>query len=328
MKKTRKTVDDKLAELNELYQQSDEAIITQAINKALADRSNRVVAKAAEFCEEKLLYDHEAALLTAYQRLLKNAEKSDAHCTGKNAILRALVALDFNDVDFYLTGLRYKQMEPVWGGSIDTGIDIRCTSAMGLVSTSYSRALLELIDLLNDSEVVARVGAVRAIAYGNPYEAALLLRQKLATGDEEVEVIGECMMGLLHVEPEQSLPLVADYLNQQDDETLYELAALALGESRLDDALSCLQSVWNQTFAYQKIHRRILLRAISLHRSDAAFDWLLALIKDCDATTTDEIIELLSIYQHNNKLKHNLANILDKHGTRDHARLFRQYWSR
>jgi len=162
MPKPRKTIDDKLADLNELYHQSDDAIITLAIKKALLDRNNRVVAKAAEFCEEKLLYAHEADLLAAYQRFLKNAAKTDAHCTGKNAILRALVALDYNDVEFYQAGLAYKQMEPVWGGSIDTGIDIRCSSAMGLVSTSYSRALLELIKLLNDKELPARIGAIRA----------------------------------------------------------------------------------------------------------------------------------------------------------------------
>jgi len=80
--KPRKTVDDKLADLNELYHQADDAIVAQSITTALADRNNRVVAKAAIICEEKLL--------TAYQRLLKNAAKTDAHCTGKTPLFEHL----------------------------------------------------------------------------------------------------------------------------------------------------------------------------------------------------------------------------------------------
>ncbi len=326
MTKPKQNTDSKLSKLNKIHHELDDKKVAAAIKSALADRNNRVIAKAAEICEEKLLYDQESKLLAAYQYLLINPEKVDAHCTGKNAILRALVALDYNDVDFYLACIRYKQMEPVWGGSVDTGIDIRCSAAMGLVSTSYSRALLELIDLLNDDEMLARMGAIRAIAQGMPYEAALLLRQKLATGDEEAEVVGECMMALLHVEPEQSLPLVSAYLQDQDNEVLYELAALSLGESRLDSALAVLQSAWQRTFAYQFTLRRILLRAISLHRSDAAFAWLLGLIADSDKTTVAEIIELLAIYKHNKNLKQELSSILEKHGSREHFALFRQYW--
>ena len=322
----KKNIDDKLAELNEIYHDTNDKKVSLIIKTALADRNNRVIAKAAEICEEKLLYEQEANLAATYKRLLKNAAKTDAHCTGKNAILRALLALDFNDVEFYQAGLVYKQMEPVWGGSVDTAIDIRSSAAMGMVSTSYSRALIELVDLLNDEEVLARIGAVRAIAYGNPYEAALLLRQKIATGDSEAEVIGECMIALLHVEPEHSLKLITAYLENQDNEVLYELAALALGDSRIDDALKALQVAWKQTFAYQYTLRRILLRAISLHRSDAAFTWLLALIKNADKVVISEIIELLAIYKHNQKLKQSLSEQLDKFGNREHMALFREYW--
>lgn len=322
----RKTTDDKLTELNDTYHESDEKKISFTIKTALVDRNNRVVAKAAEICEEKLLYKQESNLLTAYQRLLKNAVKADAHCTGKNAILRALVALDFNDVAFYQASLAYKQMEPVWGGSVDTAIDIRNSAAMGIISTSYSRALIELVDLLNDKEPSARIGAVRAIAYGNPYEAALLLRQKIATDDDEAEVIGECMIALLHVEPDHSLNLITAYLKNQDNEVLYELAALALGDSRTDDALKALKSAWEQTFAYQYTLRRILLRAISLHRSDAAFTWLLALIESADKVVISEIIELLAIYKHNKTLKKKLFTLLDKHSNREHMALLREHW--
>ena len=105
--------------------------------------------------------------------------------------------------------LRYRQLEPVWGGTADTAVDVRASCAMGLVASGYSRALVELTALLNDTDAAARVGAVRAIACGNPREAELLLRSKALAGDAEPQVLGECFTGLLAVEPEESLGFVA-----------------------------------------------------------------------------------------------------------------------
>jgi HEAT repeat protein len=114
---------------------------------------------------------------------------------------------------------------------------------MGLVASGYPRALVELTALLNDSDAAARMGAVRAIACGNPREAELLLRSKALAGDAEPQVLGECFTGLLGVEPDESLKFVAGYLTHAD-EAVRELAALALGESRLDAALAPLKEAW------------------------------------------------------------------------------------
>src|SRR5262249_35118277 len=155
-------------------------------------------------------------LLAAYPQFLMDPVRRDPHCIAKGAIARALVELDCEDVDFFLEGIRYRQLEPGWGGANDSAIDVRCSCAMGLAASGYSRAVQELVALLNDSEWRARVGAARAISCGNPREAEAILRFKVLIGDTEPEVIGECFTGLLSITAAECLPFVAQYLSGAD----------------------------------------------------------------------------------------------------------------
>jgi len=323
MPKQNQQIEQQLAELNQLYTLDDEQAITKTVKQALQSKSFQVIAKAAKICEERVLYALEDELVTSYQKLL---EKKDPNCLAKSAIVRALVAQDCSNVDFYLQGLRYVQNEPGWGGATDSAVDIRCSSAMGLVSTTYPRAMVELLTLLNDPEPNARMGAARAIKYGLRYEATLVLKQKLMCGDEEPEVLGECMSGLLMVDPDHSLPFVATYLDSTDD-ILFELSALALGDSRLDEALEVLQTVWKHTFAVQAERRRALFRAIALHRSEAALEWLLMKLENADAGLLETGIELLAVYKHRPALKERMEDIVADSGNRRHHALYREYWS-
>ncbi len=319
------TSDQKLAALSDLFDESDQQVLTVALKTYLADKHNRVLAKAAQLVEEKLLYELEPELKQAYQRMLPDAVKKDANCIAKSAIMHTLVTLDSDDVDFYLAGLRYQQQEPVWGGSVDTAVDIRCSSAMGLISTTYLRAMIELVGLLNDSEASARAGAIRAMRYGQPYEAALVLRQKIMQGDSEVEILGECFITLLQVEPQHSLPLISRYL-EEDDEDLYELAALALGQSHLDDALLRLQEAWKETFSIHQRQRQVIIRAVVQHRSDEAFDWLLSILMTGDESLVNSIIEQLSLYKGNVKLKLRLKKLLVEIDDKGHLDVFEKHW--
>lgn len=322
MPKQNQNTEEQLTDLSQLYSLDDEQVITQTIRQALHSKSNRVTAKAAKICEEKLLYALEDELISSYQRLLK---QKDSNCLAKSAIMRALVALDCHNVDFYLAGLRYVQNEPGWGGPTDSAIDIRCSSAMGLVSTTYPRAMVELLTLLNDPEPNARMGAARAMKYGLRYEATLVFKQKLLGGDEEPEVLGECMSGLLTVDPDYSLPFVATYLDSTDD-MLFELAALALGDSRLNEALEVLQSTWEHTFAIHAERRRALFKAIALHRSEDALDWLLGKLENADADLLETGLEMLVAYKHRSALKERVEDIVSRPGNRRHHALYREYW--
>ena len=115
----------------------------------------------------------------------------------------------------FAPGSVLRQPEPVWGGSVDTAVDVRVSCAMGLVNTRYPRALIDLVGLLADPEPRARAGAARAIACAEPLAAEAVLRIKALTGDAEAEVVGECLVGLLQVEPEESPGFVAGFLDDR-----------------------------------------------------------------------------------------------------------------
>jgi len=272
----------------------------------------RVAARAARIAEDALLYELIPPLKSAYARFLEKPLKQDPSCYAKKALSRALVALDCNDVELYLAGVRYRQLEPVYGGTADTAVDVRAACAMGLVASGYPRALVELTALLNDTDAGARVGAVRAIACGNPREAELLLRSKALAGDAEPQVIGECLTGLLAVEPEESIAFAVGFLQHADD-AVRELAALALGESRLGGALAPLKQAWDGVLVSAEL-RRALLRSAAAHRSEAAFDWLLEIVAEARVPLAVDVIEALAPYKHNAKLLGRLADVLAERG--------------
>jgi hypothetical protein len=319
----RKTVEEKLDDLDGVASERDPAAAAERLQTALADRHFSVVAKAAKLAAAALQYELRGALAAAYRRMLDKPVKSDPNCIAKKAIARALVDLDFSDVDFFVAALSYRQLEPVWGGTADTAAELRSLCAMGLVASGYSRALVEVAPLLYDPEPEARIGAVRAIACGNPREAELLLRAKVAGGDAESAVLGECFSALLGVEPDESLLFVGRHLGHGDD-ALREHAALALGESRLEAALPLLQRAWDEPVVSPSV-RRALIRAAAMLRSEAAFDWLIVLVGERDFATATDIVESLSLYRHDTKLAARLQAALAKRGD---AELLEQYAKR
>lgn len=321
----RQSVEDGLAELEAAIGDSDDETLAAVLGRGLGDRHARVVALAAHVAGEKLVYACVPLLLEAWPRWLDKPAKRDPGCFARKAITRALYELDCDDADFYLTAIRYRQMEPVWGGTVDTATDVRCSAAMGLVASGYPRALVEVAELLTDTEPAVRCGAARAIACGNPREAELLLRSKVLAGDEDVFVIGECFTGLLSVEPDESPAFVARFLDAEDP-AIVEAAALALGESRLAVALDGLKAAWEGVLVPLEI-RRVLIRAAALHRSDAAFDWLLALAAEREERIATEIVDVLSIYRHNEKLARRLRDTVDARDDEGPRTAYRSAWA-
>ena len=243
----------------------------------------------------------------------------------KGAIARALVALDCQDAALYRTGLRLRQPEPVWGGSVDTAVDLRATCAMGLVQTRYPRALVDLVGLLADPEPRARAGAVRAIACAEPLAAEAVLRAKALLGDAEPEVVGECLAGLLQVEPEESAGFVAGFLDVSDA-AIREQAALALGGSRLDSALDLLRERWDAE-PLKGEAQRFLLRGAVLHRSEAAFGWLLDVIARGDPHTAAWLVEELAVYRTNARLCGRLRDVVEARARPIVGEAWRRAWS-
>lgn len=294
------SVEQALQALNELAADGDRARLNAAIAQALDHASFRIVARAASLAGDHGLEERVPDLLAAFARLLPDGAKQDPLCQAKAAITTALLRLDCQKVDFWLDGIRVVQQEPSWGRFVDTAVDVRCNSAMGLVKSGHRRATVELTALLTDKEPRVRAGAARAISCGDPAQAEPLLRLKIATGDAEAEVLGECFTALLAIAPDESMQLVGAQLSAAD-EAVRDYAALALGESRHPLALDELKAAWKRQPASSPL-RGVLARAAALHRSEPAFDWLIGLIERGRPEDADLAEDALSVYERNGKL--------------------------
>jgi HEAT repeat protein len=298
--------DKKLESLGRIA--ADRAVCSATLAPFLADKHFRVVAKAATVAGERSLSDLTPDLLAAHARFLDDPVKRDPNCIAKGAIARALVNLGCDNVDFYLAGIRYTQLEPVWGGSADSAIDVRCSCALGLVNTGYSRAVHELTTLLHDNESRARTGAAHAISCGNPREAEAVLRLKVLVGDKEAEVIGECFTGILTIAPLECLPFVAAYLSDEN-ESIRDFAALALGECRNPKVVEYLRAAWEACGALGEFPI-VLIRAAALNRTEPAFDWLVCIIETGAQRHADAAVEALAVYERNTKLSERVKQAL------------------
>lgn len=296
--------EEKLQALGQLPPDAERALQNQAVCSALSDPHYRVVARAATIAGERALHERIPDLVAAWPRFIQDGAKRDPQCLAKSAITGALLALECSDVPFWLDAMHCRQLEPVWGGTTDTAVDVRRNSAMGLVNTGHRRAIVELTTLLDDPERDVRAGAARAISCGDPLAAEAVLRFKALTGDRDPEVLGECFTALLAIEPEKSLPLVASQLRHKDD-AVRDFAALALGESRLPQALDHLIAAWNDAYLAPAL-RSVLARAAALLRTEAAFDWLVGLIEKGRAVDADIAADALSVYQRNAPLMQRL----------------------
>lgn len=326
MPRKRSSTKDRIDEFKIKMNSSDPDSVKEAIREALTDSHCLIVKKAAELCEENLYYDFEPELIKSYRRFLKNPKKKDPQCIAKTAIVRTLVALDSQEVDFFLEGIRYMQLEPVWGGTEDSAIDIRTGCAMGLANTSYPRAVVELVTLLHDNSAPVRKGAIRAISITQPLAAEAVLRTKSLEGDLDPDVTGQALGALLQVTPNESKDFVYKFLELNNDQLLHESVALALGDSKTIEALEILRTCWDNEPLKAKQGTVWLLGAI-IHRSEEAFAWLLDVVADGDRASATFIVEQLAIYKRNKKLRGQLKAALSERSDDILTSIFPKYWN-
>jgi hypothetical protein len=132
------------------------------------------------------------------------------------------------------------------------------------------------------------------------------------------------LVGLLQVEPEESPGFVAGFLGDLDP-ALRELAALALGGSRLDLALDLLRQRWDAE-PLKGEGQRPLLRGAILHRSSAAFDWLVDLVARGDPRTAVWLLEELTLYRANARLRERLRLAVEDRGKAQVSAAWDQAW--
>jgi hypothetical protein len=279
------------------------------IRKGLASANNRVVELAAKLAGEQRHKSLVDELRLAYDRFMADGGNADRGCLAKTEIVDALRQLDYDDTEFFLTGIHFHQYDPCFGGSTDSAARLRALCGFALIQQSHSHAMSELVDLLADPEKTARSGAARAIAHGGSGESELLLRLKISLGDKDSEVMGECFAGLLRLDPRQGIARVAPFLDDPSEELAGE-AAIALGETRSPHALPYLESQLMRTKSRDYI--RTLLMAIGLVGTAEAIDHLFTVVGEGDYDLAVAAINALSNSRDREAIKERLHVVVNK----------------
>lgn len=304
-----RALEDALAALQALRDDPGSERTLAALRKALGDKSSHVVAKAAQIAGEFEISALTPDLVAAFDRFMAQPPKADPGCRAKAHIADALYQIGYDDERVFLRGIRHVQLEPVYGGKMDTALELRGACALGLVRMSYPEVLTELADLLADPEAAVRSAAARAIAYSENDQGVPLLRLKVLVGDDDPQVISECLTALLRLAPATSVPFVARLLDAERP-AIGELAALALGGSRLPDAFGALRQWWERT-THPEVRRTALL-AIAMLKYDQAIDFLLSLIADAPGPTARDAIKALGLYRHDDALRRRVCEVAEK----------------
>jgi HEAT repeat protein len=285
----------------------------RALRKALGDRVNVMVAKAAALAGELQAQVLGPDLCSAFERLLKDPVKTDPKCWGKEAIAKALKDLGHTDSAIFMKGLYHVQMEPVWGGEEDTAATLRSTCALALLQcTDLTREdkLWAVMPLLTERSPSVRKDAAMALESIGGCEAALLLRIKARMGDVDATVTGQVFESLLRVEGEGAVPFVVEFFRTPDPETKDE-AILALGASRLPGAVAALRDLLARKIPL--VDPEVVFRALSISRREEAVDFLLDLIRTRRPREVSAVLDALKVYRDSGEVQKRIADAV---GTR------------
>lgn len=279
------------------------------LRDSLDDKSNLVVADAAQIVGERGLADLVPEMVAAFERFMEDPAESDKQCRALIAIVTALNKLEYDKEDVFLSGIHHVQPGNSWGDD-DAAAPLRGHSAFGLVRINYPGVVLLLADLLADPARAARAAAVQALGATGSAAAPPLLRYKARSGDKDPAVTAECLTTLMHAFPKESLAFVAGFL-RSPSEAIQEGAAFALAESRRADALDALTQHWPQ--ARHGTLQEVILLAISTTRLPGAIDFLLEVLAS-DRQAATPALAALAIHRHNDAVKERIAAIVAKKG--------------
>jgi hypothetical protein len=286
----RRPLEETLAALRRAREHPDAEESRRELRRVLSSEGSHAVARAAAIVGERGIGPLVADLVAAFPRFFEGLPKADPGCSAKTAIVEALRRLEHDDPALYRRGARHVQMEPVFGGRVDTAVDLRGASALALAETAIGDVLVDLANLLADPEPPVRISAARAVAVHGRTAGIPLLHLKALAGDEEPRVVSECLLALLRLDARGEMPFVASLL-QKDDETA-EAAAIALGESRLPEAVPVL-GAWVGPARRRGLGRAALF-AIAALRRDEAVDLLLATARDEDPPAARDALAALA----------------------------------
>jgi HEAT repeat protein len=297
--RSRSALDSQLTALREARAEPHSESAGRALRRALADASWLVVSEAAKLITQHELDGYRTELLEVWPRFAENGPKRDPGCRAKEA---ALTALDFTglvDPEPFLRAIRYRQLEPVAGGSVDTAAGVRLRALSGLWRLLHPDAALYAGELMADEDAGLRAGVARAIGESGDRASAGLLVHKLRAGDRDPVVLAECAASVLVLCSDFARELLGLLLASSDDD-LREAAALALGQSKDPAAVGVLIE-WLGNVAYDRDFE-IGVRAVGLGRSEPARRFLLDLVEQGSAPRARMAVQALAVHSYDQEL--------------------------
>jgi HEAT repeat protein len=308
----RESLDDKLAAIRSLRGESLNHEQVAELRKRIGDRSNLVVAAAAAIAGDNTLADLAGDLEKAFDRFLVNPLKDDKLCRAKLAIVQALDRMEHQRTDVFLKAARHVQFEPVWGGSEDSAPPLRAAALVALARAEGTFSLPVLVDAMADPARDVRIASAVALGAVGSEGAGLVLRLKVRLGDKDPDVFSECLGGLLAVDATANLPIITESLDPANP-VACEAAAMALGRSRLAEALDPLKECLERTHTGEL--RRHLLLAIAILRRPNAVDFLADLVATGEEPDAIAALSSLRIYKDDPRLSERVAGLVKERGS-------------
>lgn len=289
---SKRAFEEKVREIQQLRSAPGPAA-QASLAKALKNRNNYLVSKAAAVVADLQLTELLTDLVAAFERFLQDAVKSDPQCWAKIAVAKALRELGHRDAGVFLRGVAHIQEEPVFGGRQDSAGPLRAACAAALVECQLDdlEIVTCLADLLVDAEVEVRVEAASAIAQVGSPAGVPLLRLKARVGDAEPQVTGQCLYSLLSLGAPDAVAFVERFLDHSDEQVRGE-AATALGAAREPAALDALMDRYRRDRDPEMRH--VLVTAAGASPIPAAADFLLSVVAEDDQALALAAIEALA----------------------------------
>lgn len=259
------------------------------LRRVLRGEASHAVARAATLVGELGLEPLVPELVASFPRFFAGLPRADPGCSAKTAIVDALRRLGHDDAAIYRRAARHVQLEPAFGGRVDTAVDLRGAAALALGATGAREVLVDLAELLADPEPPVRICAARAVAAQGSDAGVPLLRLKALSPEPEPRVVSECLLALLRLDPAAQGRFVASFLDKKDE--LAEAAAVALGESRSPEAFALLRD-WLPQAERRGLSRTAFVAIASLRR-DEAIELLLRVVREDPPLTAREAVQAL-----------------------------------
>jgi HEAT repeat protein len=309
----RASLDDRLAALRALREQSLTTALIAELRKSIGDRSNLIVAAAAAIAGENTLVELDKDLEAAYDRFLVNPLKDDKLCRAKIAVVQALDKMEYQKSDVFLKAARHVQLEPVWGGTEDSAPPLRSAALVALARVEGVASLPMLVDAMVDPARDVRSAAAMALGAIGTESAGLILRLKVRIGDTDLDVLSDCLLGLLTVDPKENLSIVTELL-RPGDALACEAAAMALGKSRLPEAFDPLRRCLERCHSPELRHH--ILLAIAILRRPSSIEYLIELVATEPEPDSIAALSVIRIHKDDPRLRERVEAIVRDRGSK------------